>query len=1155
MHRDSRRAVLVAAVCGTALCGGATWGQAAAAAASASPMATGSATTGDALRDGFLTPPAGARPRVWWHWMNGNITEEGIGLDLAWMKRVGIGGFQNFDAAFNTPQVVPKRLVYMTPEWKEAFAFTTRRADELGLEMAIAGSPGWSETGGPWVQPQQAMKKLVWSETVVEGGRPFHGVLKPAPTATGPFGNLAQSDLMGAMGGPSPAPPKDFGADALVVAYREPEVAGSRGDRLPTVTVSSGEAVDAGLLSDGDLNQNVRFRAAEPGSKSWVQLAYAAPVTIQAATYAAGGPRDPLSLFKGETGDGPEIEVSDDGVTYHALARFPTSGAVQHTMAFQPVTTRFVRLTFVEKKPAAMALGDIDMSEFAGGAAAGPPMRSIAEFAVHAAPRVNRFEEKAAFAPLADLYSAATPEVAKGAAIPVTDVVDLTGKMAKDGTLDWTPPPGRWTVLRMGYSLTGITNHPASPEATGPEVDKLNKADVSAYFTHYLDNYQSATQGMMGKRGLKYVITDSWEAGAQNWTDDMVVEFTRRRGYDPRPWMPVMTGRVVGSAADSDRFLWDVRRTIADLLVENHYGTLAAELHRRGMGQYGESHESGRATIGDGMEMKRADDVPMGAMWTQRPGVNEELYGYNADIRESASVAHLYGQNLVAAESMTAASVPWGWSPQTLKPTADKELAMGLNRFVIHTSVHQPLVGKAPGLALGPFGQWFTRNETWAEQARPWITYLARSSFLLQQGHFVADVLYFYGEDSNVTAIFGAKSPDVPAGYNFDFVNADALEHVISVEDGRLTTASGMRYRVLVLDPYSSHMSLPVLRSIDRLVRAGAVVIGKRPVGTPSLADDKAAFDALADGLWAGGGDRTVGKGRVLAGDGSMAAELELAGVKPDFAFAKPQPDSDVLFVHRHTDAADLYYVDNRRDRAETIEAQFAVAGRVPELWHADTGVIEPVSYRTEGGVTTVPLALDAYGTVFVVFQKAASATTATVPVPQMTPLGSVNGPWVVRFEPGRGAPESVHMDRLSSWSESADAGVRYFSGHGTYTTEMDAPAAWFQPGAKLWLDLGTVANLAEVTVNGKPLGEAWKAPYRVNATGALRPGKNVIEVRVVDLWVNRLIGDAQPNVTTKYTFTVRDPYKADSPLVQAGLLGPVEVVRETRSAGRGGAE
>jgi hypothetical protein len=237
-------------------------------------------------------------------------------------------------------------------------------------------------------------------------------------------------------------------------------------------------------------------------------------------------------------------------------------------------------------------------------------------------------------------------------------------------------------------------------------VDKLNRAHVKDYFEHYLDNYKSAVGPLMGKTGVRFVITDSWEAGTENWTDDMLAEFATRRGYDAHPWLPVLTGHVVESAEASDRFLWDWRKTLADLLTENHYGQIAQSLHARGMGQYGESHEEGRATIGDGMEMKKADDVPMAAMWTQRPGVNAEQYGYNADIRESASVSHIYGQNLVAAESLTAASSPWAWSPATLKPTADKEMAVGLNRFVIHTSVHQPLVNKDPGLALGPFGQW-----------------------------------------------------------------------------------------------------------------------------------------------------------------------------------------------------------------------------------------------------------------------------------------------------------------------------------------------------------------------------------------------------------------------------------------------------------------
>src|SRR5438876_19902 len=285
------------------------------------------------------------------------------------------------------------------------------------------------------------------------------------------------------------------------------------------------------------------------------------------------------------------------------------------------------------------------------------------------------------------------------------------------------------------------------------------------------------------------------------------------------------------------------------------------------MGHYGESHDGERAFVADGMEVKKFNEVPMGAMWTQVPGVNNEQYGYNADDRESASVAHIYGQNLAAAESLTAAASPRAWSTATLKPTADQELLNEINRFVIHESAHQPLIGKAPGVTLGPFGQWFNRNETWAEQAGPWVNYLARSSYMLQQGRFAADILYFYGEDSNLTAIFDKKAPDVPAGYAFDYINADALIHELSVANGEIATKSGMRYKVLALDPYSRHMSLPVLRAIRTLVENGAVVAGPKPTDDPSLADDQAEFEKFVSELFGDGtGVHKAGKGAVYAG-------------------------------------------------------------------------------------------------------------------------------------------------------------------------------------------------------------------------------------------------------------------------------------------------
>ncbi len=1136
----------------------------------------------DPLAVGFLHPPAAAHPRVWWHWMNGNITKEGISQDLEWMHRVGIAGFQNFDAALNTPKVVDQRLIYMQPAWQEAFKFAIEKGDSYGFEMAVAGSPGWSESGGPWVKPEQAMKKVVWSETTVEGGKPFQGILPPPPRATGPFGNLAQQDLMGAMGGGG-APPaaKDFGADTVVLALREPAVERSMAVLQPTVTSSAGTPVDsAAQLYDNDLNSNVHFPAAKPGETGWIRYEFAEPIAIQAVTYATGGPRDPLSIFLGENNGGPVLQFSQDGSNFSDIVRLPTAGAVQHTMDFAPVTGRFFRIAFTEKAPSSNMQGDIDLSDFGGSKSSGPPTHSIAEFQLHTGPRIHRFEEKAAFATLPDLYASATPPLAPSAVTPKSDVIDLTGKMSKDGTLDWTPPAGTWTVLRMGYSLTGITNHPAPPEATGPEVDKLNKADVQSYFSRYLDNYKQATGGDMGaggrlnsiaapapggtpgRVGLQFVITDSWEAGTENWTDDILAEFRRRRGYDARPWLPTLAGRVIDSSADSDRFLWDYRRTLEELLAENHYAVIADMLHQRGMGQYGESHEAGRATIGDGMEMKRSDDVPMAAMWTQRPGVNEDKPGYNADIRESASVAHIYGRPFVAAESMTAAAAPWGWSPATLKPTADKEMAMGLNRFVIHSSVHQPLTGPngadagspTPGLALGPFGQWFNRNECWAEQAGPWIDYLSRSSYMLQQGRFVADIAYFYGEDSNITAIFGEHNPPVPSGYNFDYVNADILAHKLRVDHGDLVTDSGMRYRVLALDPYAEHMSLPVLRRISEFVHEGATVVGKAPTHDPSLADDQAAFTRLAGELWGSSAEpfRRVGRGRVLTG-ASLETAMQPLNLQPDTTYTKTSPDTEVLFVHRTMPGADIYFVDNRSARPLETEASFRVTGRTAELFHPDTGAITPAAFKTANGHTTVSLSLEPWGTIFVVFRHPTKETTHILPKLTETNLATIGGAWDVRFEPRRqepGAqPTTLHLAQLDSWSDNSNNAVRYFSGYGTYTKHINASADWLKSGAPVMLDLGDVANLAEVSMNGKPLGTLWEAPFRVDVTSALRPGDNTLEIRVVNLWVNRLIGDAQPSANKKVTFTARNPYKANSPLVPAGLLGPVRILRYDTSS------
>lgn len=1105
-------------------------------------------SAGDPLKSGFENPPNGARPRVWWHWMNGNITKDGIKLDLEWMHRVGLGGFQTFDAALMTPQVVDHRLVYMTPEWKDAFIFATRLADQLGLEEAIAGSPGWSETGGPWVPPAQAMKKLVWSETRVHGGAPFHGSLSKPPTTTGPFQDAppAANFL-----DPSAKPAPDYYTDSVVIAYRAPAGDVPVMSLSPKVT-SSGGKVDPQVLTDGNLAKFALLPIAAVGQQSWIQYEFSQPQTIHAITLAMGGTH--TFFDRGAPIPTPTLESSEDGVQFHLVAELtslrhgfaPGGDVPERTIAFTPVTARFFRVSWTTAPPpASSGAGGAD---FPGAANPAKPETDykVAELALHPGARVNRFEEKDGFATAPALYASATPAGVPGSAIAKDGVVDLTSRMRPDGTLDWTPSAGEWVVLRFGYSLTGAKNSPASAEATGLEVDKLNRSYVKNYMDHYLDMYKETVGAdLMGRRGVQYMITDSWEAANQNWTDDMIAQFTSRRGYDPRPWMPVLAGREVESAEASDRFLWDFRKTIADLIADEHYAQVQASLKERGMGHYGESHEDHRAFVADGMEVKKLDDVPMGAMWTQAPGVNKVLYDYNADDRESASVAHIYGQNIAAAESMTARSAPWAWSPATLKPTADQELAEGINRFVIHCSVHQPLVGKTPGLGLGPFGQWFTRNETWSEQAGAWVNYLARSSYMLQQGRFAADFIYFYGEDDNITSIFGDKSPNVPAGYGFDYINADGLIHVLSVKDGNVVTGSGMSYRVLGLDPASMHMSLPVLRALYKLVEDGATVAGPRPASDPSLSDDRAEFQKLATQLFGdGSGDHTVGKGRVFAGQTVAEAMLKLH-LAPDFDYSRPEADTSLLFVHRKMPDADLYFVDNRSDRSESLHAIFRVSGRQPELWHAETGLSEPASYSIADGKTTVPLKLEPWGTVFVVFRKPARTMAATVPDPKQTTLTTIEGPWPISFQAGRGAPATATLNSLASWSDNSDPGIRYFSGLGTYTRTIAAQASWFTHGARLWLDLGDVKNLAEVTVNGKPVGIVWHAPYRVDITNALKEGANEISIKVANAWVNRLIGDQQPNAE-KITFTVIHPYKADSPLLPSGLLGPVRVMKTT---------
>lgn len=1079
------------------------------------------------LEQGFLNPPEAAKPRVWWHWMGGDVSWEGAKADMDWMKEIGIGGLQCFHAGGRgrgpESAIVENYYPYMSDGWKAAFAKSAAYADSLGLEFATAGSPGWSETGGPWVTPEDGMKKMAYAVTYVDGGKPFSGKLNHPPTTTGVY--QTSTGGSGHQRGAGEDAPQLY-KDQKVLAFKISEE-----QILPTAKItSSGGQVNAPVLSDGLYDQpGVSLPAAEnEGDISWIQYDFGKTVTVRGLVLSTSA-NGPL-LFK--------LESSDNGTDWTDTGAKILGESVVRTNAVNDATGRYFRFVSVKQPPAPPR----EWHRWRRGNPPPPDVIDIAELELLGRPTVHSFEVKAGYwGERSDdgYYGLPTGTVSGEQVVKAAEVMDLSEKFNEDGTLDWTPPAGKWLVLRMGYSLTGAENKPAAPEATGLEVDKLDSTAVKRYMDTYLDMYRDAANGLVGEKGLHAIMFDSWEAGFANWTPRILEGFEKHMGYDPTTWLPALAGYVVESSEQTNKFLWDWRRNIQLMLKDHHYEFLTRYLHDLGMIRYGEAHEAGLSTMGEGMEMKQSADIPMAAMWMHNtPGQMEGQY-YN-DNQESASVAHIYGQNIAATESFTGGP-RFGTAPWDLKSTADAILLSGSNRFVIHTSAHQP-ISKGPGTTLG-VGQMFSRNETWAGQAKPWIDYLSRSSFMLQAGKASNDIAVFYGEESSMIAIYNQSFPNIPEGYRYDYVSVDVLQNMLSVENGNLTTESGMNYKVLFFGKGTQYVTLPVLKKVKEFVEQGVTLIGARPEGSPSLGDDPEEVSKILDMLWPGGASTSVGKGTVY-NTNETASVLKEIGLTPDFSYNSPIAESKVMFLHRKLEDGEIYFVANQKDQEEKIEASFRVKGYKPELWDAATGEMKPASYQFEGDRTKVTIPFERFGSVFVVFREKTNESSITIPEKTEELVQQLEGSWQVKFQEGRGAPASATFDKLMDFRESTDDGIRYFSGIATYTKEIEISQDNIDQ-EKMVIDLGVVNNIAEVWVNGKLAGTTWKPPYRVDITDFLKVGTNKIEIKSVNTWVNRLIGDEQPGIEKedKITLTNRMFYAADSPLVPSGLLGPVKLI------------
>ena len=770
------------------------------------------------------------------------------------------------------------------------------------------------------------------------------------------------------------------------------------------------------------------------------------------------------------------------------------------------------------------------------------------------------------------------PAAAADTSIDPLTVVDLTARCGADGVLEWDVPAGRWTILRSGYTLTGARTSWSSPTGNGLEADPLDATAMDFQFANTAAPLIEDAGPLAGKV-LRSVQIDSWEIEHPNWTPALMDDFRRLRGYDPRPYLPALAGYRLGHDDLGERFLYDYRKTVGDLVADHYYGRLSTLATARGIVQQSEAGGvcSPTSMALDCLKNLGKCAIPMGEFWQDGAWVENQQ---NKNGKQTASAAHLYGKPIVAAEAFTS-FIHWLDSPATLKPTADRAFCEGFNRFFIFSSATRSEDGY-PGTEFCA-GTHFNRKITWWQQARGFSDYIARCSHLLQQGRFVADVLFYNGDACPNFVPPKQVDPSLGPGYDYDVCNSEILLTRVGVVDGRIVLpadapesgnagGAGITYRLLVL-PECVTMPVEVLAKLKACVAAGMTVIGPRPARAPGLKDypqcDRQVI-AMADELWGDCDGKSItehayGHGRVVWGK-TIREVLDSAGVKPDFCYSGARPGAFLDWIHRRAGSTDIYFIANRLDRAEKACCTFRVSGRQPELWNPVTGERRDLpQFEPTAGGTSVPLEFEPHESMFVVFRTTiqpppAERSHASPNFPARAALREIEGPWSVRFDPqwlypldGLSAEQvagSFTFDHLTDWRTRPEPAVRHFSGTAVYQKDFGHVPDESRGSNRIWLDLGVVKDVARVRLNGRDLGVVWCPPWRVDITGAIEPGRNTLRIEVVNLWPNRLLGDGLLPAGARRTQT-NFPAGPKQSLLPSGLLGPVGVCEESPATAR----
>lgn len=1045
------------------------------------------------LEYGFLNPEEKVQTSVYWYWISGNISEDGVKKDLYSMKEAGINrafiGNIGLDGIHTPYETVP----FYSEKWWKILHTALKTATELGIEIGIFNSPGWSQSGGPWVKPEQAMRYLTSVKAEVSGGKQVEVFLAK--------------------------PGKDF-QDVKVIAFPSVEKKTARLSTANTVVTSAASSANPANLIDGDKETAMLFTE-ESQKPIIIDFKADKPFTLRS-----------LHIFPAHQpmqSDARLLIKEND--TYRVLSAFKIDRFNANlNVGFDPYAPIVISVPATTASEYRLELTNIT---------SGTGLREV-EFS--SLPAVERYPEKT----LAKMFQTPLPywheyqwpvqpeTEDRSMTIDPEKVIDLSNFLQGDHLI-WDAPAGEWTILRTGMLPTGVTNSPADPEATGLEIDKMSRQHIESHFEAFMGEIYRRIPAK-DRACWKVVVQDSYETGGQNFTDDFLSEFQTRYGYDPLPFLPVYEGYVVKNEDLSNRFLWDLRRLIADKVAYNYVGGLREICHKYGLTTWLENYGHW-GFPGEFLQYGGQSDEIGGEFWS---------FGDlgNIENRAASSCGHIYGKQKISAESFTSGGTPFSCYPAMMKQRGDRFFSEGINNTLLHVYISQPSDEREPGMNAW-FSSEFNRLNTWYPQMDLFTSYLKRVNYMLQQGLNIADVAYFIGEDA--PKMTGIVEPELPKGYQFDYMNAEVIERDLFVKDGLLTLPHGTQYRILVL-PKLETMRPELLTKIKKLIEEGAVVLGPAPKRSPSGASYPTAdkwVKSLADELWAGLDGNKVkavkrGKGELLYGM-TMKEALDHIGCVPDCGLPI---DAPILYGHRSAKGIEIYFISNQKEETIEVSPEFRVHSMQPELWDATTGRIRTLpAYQETAAGTVVPLKLHPFESAFIVFRKPSTpnnrGTELRLNYPDPQKIVQLDAPWKVSFEEKRRGATPQIFNRLEDISKNENPDIRYYSGTVWYETEFKLKK---KPKGELYLNLNDVGVMAKVKINGRYAGGVWTAPYRVNITDLAQKGKNKVEIEVVTTWMNRLIGDSRLSESERRTWTPCNSWKPTDSLQKSGLIGPVYI-------------